>query len=95
MNVEKYVESLNSILGVDNAYFMGDKDVDNIRECIQSVQQYYNLLQELEEFKEMLQFDKELILKGQKASVIQMLENYASDLDEIIKKYEKGGESNV
>lgn len=35
--VEKYVEALNNILGADNAYFQGDKDVDTIVELIQTV----------------------------------------------------------
>ena len=34
INVDKYIEALNNILGVDNAYFNGDKDVDAIVEVI-------------------------------------------------------------
>ena len=34
IDIEKYVEALNNLLGVDNAYFNGDKDVDAIVEII-------------------------------------------------------------
>lgn len=34
IDLEKYVEALNNILGADNAYFRGDKDVDAIVELI-------------------------------------------------------------
>lgn len=34
LNIEKYIEALNNILGIDSAYLAGDKDVDAIVECI-------------------------------------------------------------
>lgn len=34
MNIEKYIEALNSLLGADNAYYQGDKDRDAIVELI-------------------------------------------------------------
>ena len=34
IDLEKYIEALNNILGADNAYFRGDKDVDAIVELI-------------------------------------------------------------
>lgn len=34
IDVEKYAEALNNLLGVDSAYFNGDKDVDAIVEII-------------------------------------------------------------
>lgn len=33
-NAEKYIEALNNMLGVDSAYFQGDKDVDALVELI-------------------------------------------------------------
>ena len=34
VNIEKYAEALNNLIGVDSAYFNGDKDVDAIIEII-------------------------------------------------------------
>ena len=34
MNIEKYIDALDNLLGVDNAYFRGDSNVDAIVELI-------------------------------------------------------------
>ena len=33
-NIEKYIEALNNLLGVDHAYFGGDENVDALAELI-------------------------------------------------------------
>ena len=33
-NIEKYIEALNNLLGVDHAYFSGDENVESIVELI-------------------------------------------------------------
>ncbi len=48
-----------------------------------------NILEELHEYKDMIESDKELILKGHVPSVVYMLNNLSTDIDEIIKKYER------
>ena len=49
MNIEKYIEALNSLLGQDHAYYQGDKDVDAIVEVIVKVKE---LAEENEKLKE-------------------------------------------
>ena len=34
INIEKYSEALNNLIGVDSAYYKGDKDVDAIVEVM-------------------------------------------------------------
>jgi hypothetical protein len=34
MNIEKYIEALNNLLGSDCMYYQGDKDVESIIEII-------------------------------------------------------------
>ena len=34
MNIEKYIEALNNLLGTDCMYYQGDKDVEAILEVI-------------------------------------------------------------
>ena len=34
MNIEKYIEALNNLLGTDCMYYQGDKDVEAILEII-------------------------------------------------------------
>lgn len=34
INIEKYANALNNLIGVDSAYLRGDKDVDAIVELI-------------------------------------------------------------
>jgi hypothetical protein len=60
--VEKYVEALNNILGADNAYFRGDKDVDTIVELIQTVK---SLNDERETMLKDLQFRTNQVVEQQ------------------------------
>jgi hypothetical protein len=48
IDFEKYVEALNNILGADNAYFQGDKDVDAIVELINIVKSQKAEIERLE-----------------------------------------------
>lgn len=56
MNVEKYIEALDNILGVDHAYFSGDENVEAIVELIvtakELVEENKVLKAQLEPFKE-------------------------------------------
>lgn len=56
MNIEKYIEALNSLLGADNAYYQGDKDRDAIVELIvmanELTEENEVLKAQLEPFKE-------------------------------------------
>lgn len=50
-----------------------------------------NMLQEVTEFKDMMQSDRRIIINVpeiSKVTVIRMINNYISDLEEIINKYE-------
>lgn len=48
INIEKYAEALNNLIGVDSAYFQGDKDVDAILELIVAAKKLENRVKELE-----------------------------------------------
>lgn len=49
INIEKYAEALNNLIGVDSAYMTGDKDVDAIVEVIVAAKKLENRAKELEE----------------------------------------------
>ncbi len=54
INIEKYAEALNNLIGVDSAYMTGDKDVNAIVEVIVAAKKLENRVKELEEENEML-----------------------------------------
>ena len=47
INIEKYAEALNNLIGVDSAYVQGDKDVDAIVEVIVAAKKLENRVKEL------------------------------------------------
>lgn len=49
INIEKYAEALNNLIGVDSAYMVGDKDVDAIVELIVTAKKLENRVKELTE----------------------------------------------
>lgn len=51
-NIEKYINALNDILGVDHAYFSGDEKVDALVELIVTAK---NLAEENEKLKAQLE----------------------------------------
>ena len=54
INIEKYAENLNNLIGVDSAYFQGDKDVDAILELIVAAKKLENRVKELETERDQL-----------------------------------------
>ena len=57
INVEKYIEALNNLLGADNAYYAGDPDVDTIVELIKIAKKLEDRVKELTEENERLRED--------------------------------------
>ena len=49
INIEKYAEALNDLIGVDSAYMAGDKSVDAIVEVIVAAKKLENRVKELTE----------------------------------------------
>ena len=49
INIEKYAEALNNLIGVDSAYMARDKDVDAIIELIVAAKKLENRVKELTE----------------------------------------------
>lgn len=43
--MQKYIDALDRILGVDHAYYSGDKDVDTILELISTSREMYEIIQ--------------------------------------------------
>lgn len=54
INIEKYTNALNNLLGSDNAYYAGDLDVDAIVEVIMAAKKLENKVKELTEENEKL-----------------------------------------
>ena len=54
INIEKYAEALNNLVGMDSAYFQGDKNVDAIVEVIVAAKKLENRVKELEAEKDAL-----------------------------------------
>lgn len=79
LNAVSFDEAIAKARKIDSSYNTGQPVTDDIS----------NLLQELEIFKEMLQSDKELCLKGYQVSPVKLLTYLITDLNEIIKKYEE------
>ena len=44
IDVSKYTEALNNLIGVDSAYFSGDKDVDAIVEIIALAKEFDGII---------------------------------------------------
>lgn len=75
INIEKYANALNNLIGVDSAYFQGDKDVDAIVEVIVAAKKLENRVKELEA-------EKDALIKN----YAQCMKDYARDIfDEIDK----------
>lgn len=49
INIEKYANALNNLIGIDSAYLRGDKDVDAIVELIVVAKKLENRVKELEQ----------------------------------------------
>ena len=47
INIEKYSEALNNLIGVDSAYYKGDKDVEALVEVILAAKKLENRIKEL------------------------------------------------
>lgn len=60
INIEKYAHALNNLIGVDSAYFQGDKDVDAIVEVIVAAKKLENRVKELAEENEYLKQQNEI-----------------------------------
>lgn len=60
INIEKYAEALNNLIGVDSAYMSGDKDVDAIVELIVAAKKLENRVRELTEENIRLIIDRDL-----------------------------------
>ena len=49
INIEKYAEALNNLIGIDSVYMVGDKDVDAIVEVIVAAKKLESRVKELTE----------------------------------------------
>lgn len=61
IDIEKYAEALNNLIGVDSAYFRGDKDVDAIVEIITIAKKQENLINRLQAENERLRKENEIL----------------------------------
>lgn len=58
INIEKYAEALNELIGVDSAYMAGDKSVDAIVELIVAAKKLENRVKKLTEENERLRTER-------------------------------------
>ena len=78
INIEKYAEALNNLIGVDSAYMTGDKDVDAIVEVIVAAKKLENRVKELKA-------EKDALIKN----YAEYMKDYAREIfDEIEKVFE-------
>ena len=75
INIEKYAEALNDLIGVDSAYFQGDKNVDAIVEVIVAAKKLENRVKELEA-------EKDALIKN----YAQCMKDYAKEIFDDIEK---------
>jgi hypothetical protein len=74
INIEKYANALNNLIGVDSAYMTGDKDVDAIVEVIVAAKKLENMVKELTEENERLRFISAHVCVGDSITSEQMEE---------------------
>ena len=88
INIEKYAEALNNLIGVDSAYMAGDKDVDAIVEVIVAAKKLENKIKALTEENERLRTD----IVGQLEAEVYSSDKYIDEYDgsEVQKAYNKG-----
>lgn len=84
IDIEKYAKALNNLIGVDSAYFEGDKDVDAIIEIIVMAKKMEGIINrqkaELEDLREIVFTDRTEAIKNLKAEAI---EEFAEKLKDI------------
>lgn len=81
INVEKYINALDNLLGSDHAYYAGDPDVDAIVEIIVAAKKLEDRVNELEA-------EKDTLIKN----YAQCMKDYARDIfDDISKDSENWG----
>jgi hypothetical protein len=82
INIEKYANALNNLIGVDSAYLAGDKDVDAIVELIVAAKKLENRVKELteenEELKDKVRIQHKII--DERAEAIIRHDNFIRDL---------------
>ena len=93
INIEKYAEALNNLIGVDNAYFRGsDKNVDAIVELIVAAKKLENRVKELEADVERVSKQcGEIIVECDErdAERLQQVGEYAAKVKELTEKNKK------
>lgn len=66
INIEKYAEALNNLIGIDSAYMVGDKDVDAIVEVIVAAKKLESRVKELEQENERLKTENDAAIEDLK-----------------------------
>ena len=69
INIEKYANALNNLIGVDSAYMAGDKDVDAIVEVIVAAKKLENRVKELEKEIKDLEADYDRVYEQAEADI--------------------------
>ena len=77
INIEKYAEALNNLIGADSAYFRGDKDVGAIVEVIVAAKKLENRVKELTEE-----------LENERTWADSMIDNLRDDIRELTEENE-------
>lgn len=71
INIEKYAEALNNLIGVDSGYCQGDKDVDAIVEVIVLAKKLENRVKELTEIIKNLEAEYEHVYERTEADIAE------------------------
>ena len=79
INIEKYAEALNNLIGVDSAYYKDDKDVDAIVELIVAAKKLENRVKELEAEKDSLIKNYAGCMRDYAREIFEDIENVLSE----------------
>lgn len=84
IDIEKYAKALNNLIGVDNAYLKGDKDVDAIVEIIVMAKKMEGIINrqkaELDDLREIVYMDRTDAIKNLKAEAIKEFAEKLKDI---------------
>ena len=89
INIEKYAEALNNLIGADSAYFGGDKDVDAVVEIITLAKRMENIINRQKAEIERLQGYNENLLTANTALSNEILEIQSEAIKEYAEKLRK------
>lgn len=96
VDIEKYAKALNNLIGVDSAYFKGDKDVDTIVEIIVMAKKMEGIINrqkaEIERLKKQSEYRRDYLGYFPKLERTEAIKEFA---EKLLDKYDIWTESDA